>query len=724
GVTPEPHNGDSDGQRRQRFMSPQRDGRKRSDASPHARDKFASSPSNQHIKKSTPRATPEPRQIDSENERPHRVMSPHREYRDGAARSASQQGHGKNKTVRTTPRETPEPRRDHFDDERRPRFVSPHRNGSRDGRSGSAARGLSRERDPIPFSDDVGKMFGRRSIDWAGHLKILRRFPFNPHALQRIHNLRHIITICHSDIQSCLIPRVAMIKSIATFLAAVTLAFLVTFTIPFSAKDIGTNPVKEAIGFSTAKVGSIEISLNLMLAVFVTIQGFLVTLAALSLLTQTTWMILARSKAPLTILDAALRNYPQTFSVLIKQPLNMTSAAVILVFLPVIIDAVQHSTVQSLIVQGDENYNTGLSRITEITSSKGISSVINACSNETRTCGTSETNRTTALISCKSEVDCATELINYHDFDMICTSSETLQTPLPESYWWLDSFAITDRSEDSISGNFVHVVDWKILRRDPTYQRNLNRTDQILAAVVHCRIASAWVARFESQLRGTMNKTVVRRYDSLESVSAESTTKVDPLSNLKGILGDPPLPTNMLYLQLALDRFVNGNCTGLMDSYDLPYLCDKSLYFMSWASDPFRIEHDVAMIEQEMRFTVEMIMKHLFITVLPNANTTGTCQNCSTRNARWVSFPAASAFFTVILGLVMVFSALSMYLEAKHGCKDHLISAEKLFSAFGKTCDSRVPLISMDKDGQIMVDGSQKEQTYLIADQQAGVSNG
>ncbi|KAJ3233773.1 hypothetical protein HDU78_006237 [Chytriomyces hyalinus] len=162
GVTPEPYNGDSDGQRRQRFMSPQRDGRKRSDASPHARDKFASSPSNQHIKKSTPRATPEPRQIDSENERPHRVMSPHREYRDGATRSASQQGHGKNKTVRTTPRETPEPRRDHFDDERRPRFVSPHRNGSRDGRSGSAARGLSRERDPIPFSDDVGKMFGRR----------------------------------------------------------------------------------------------------------------------------------------------------------------------------------------------------------------------------------------------------------------------------------------------------------------------------------------------------------------------------------------------------------------------------------------------------------------------------------------------------------------------------------------------------------------------------------
>ncbi|KAJ3233772.1 hypothetical protein HDU78_006236 [Chytriomyces hyalinus] len=543
-----------------------------------------------------------------------------------------------------------------------------------------------------------------------------------------------------------------MIKSIATFLAAVTLAFLVTFTIPFSAKDIGTNPVKEAIGFSTAKVGSIEISLNLMLAVFVTIQGFLITLAALSLLTQTTWMILARSKAPLTILDAALRNYPQTFSVLIKQPLNMTSAAVLLVFLPVIIDAVQHSTVQSLIVQGvaqntgttnymyfntsvlkpqyepllagSKKYNTGLSRITEITSAKGISSVIDACSNETRTCGTSETNRTTALISCKSEVDCATELINYHDFDMICTSTETLQTPFPESYRWLNSTVTRKRFDNPISGDYVYVIDWMMLRSDPTYQRNLNRTDQILTAVVHCRIASAWVARVESQLRGTMNKTVLRRYDSFESASEENTTKVDPLSNLEGIRGDSPLPTNMLYLQLALDRFVDGTCTGLMDSRELPYGCDKSLYFMSWASDPFRIEHDVAMMEQEMRFTVEMIMKHLFITVLPNADTTGTCQNCSTRNARWVSFPAASAFFTVILGLVMVFAALSMYLEARHGCKDHLISAEKLFSAFGKTCDSRVPLISMDKDGQIMVDGSQKEQTYLIADQQAGVSNG
>ncbi|KAI8827684.1 hypothetical protein BJ741DRAFT_629022 [Chytriomyces cf. hyalinus JEL632] len=129
GVTPEPYHGDSDGQRRQRFMSPQRDGHKRSDASPH---KFAPSPSNQYHKKSTPRVTPEPRHGgDSENERPHRFMSPHRGHRDGATRSASQQGHGKSKTTRTTtPRETPEPRRDHFDDERRPRFVSPHRNGN------------------------------------------------------------------------------------------------------------------------------------------------------------------------------------------------------------------------------------------------------------------------------------------------------------------------------------------------------------------------------------------------------------------------------------------------------------------------------------------------------------------------------------------------------------------------------------------------------------------
>ncbi|KAJ3233771.1 hypothetical protein HDU78_006235 [Chytriomyces hyalinus] len=533
-----------------------------------------------------------------------------------------------------------------------------------------------------------------------------------------------------------------MIKSIVTFLAAVTLAFLVTFTIPFSAKDIGTNPVKEAIGFSTAKVGSIEISLNLMLAVFVTIQGFLITLAALSLLTQTTWMILARSKAPLTILDAALRNYPQTFSVLIKQPWNMTSAAVILVFLPVIIDAVQHATVQSLILQGvaqntgttyykylntsvvksqnepilagDANFIAGLSQITAYACSKGMSFVPNACSNVTRTCGTRTSNSTVALISCDSEVDCAAEVTSYHDFNMVCTSSETVVTVNNSFYPWLNSTVSPLDPEGD-----VIVVDWTILRIDPRYQQNENQTGKLPAAVVRCKIESAWVARFESKLRGTLNKTVIRGYDSPESASEENTTKVDPLSDLLGKFQDSQVKTNMLYLGLALDRFVNSTCTGLMDSVNPPYRCDKSLDFMSWTSDPFRFEHDAAMIEQEMRFTVEMVMKYLFITVMPSANTTGTCRNCSTRNAHWVSFPAASAFFTVILGLVIVFASLSMYLEARHGCKDHLISAEKLFSAFGKTCDSKEPIISMDKDGQIMVDGAQKEQTYLIADQQA-----
>ncbi|KAI8827685.1 hypothetical protein BJ741DRAFT_583360 [Chytriomyces cf. hyalinus JEL632] len=538
--------------------------------------------------------------------------------------------------------------------------------------------------------------------------------------------------------------KAAMIKSVATFLAAACLALLVTFTIPFSAKDIGTNPVKEAIGFSTAKVGSIEVSLNLMLAIVVTVQGFLITLAALSLLTQTTWMILSRSKAPLTILDAALRNYPQTVSVFIKQPLNMTSAAVLLVFLPVIIDAVQHATVQSLIVQGvaqnagtanykylntsvikrqfepllalDQGFFTGFSRIAEFASSKGITSVPNTCTNVTRTCGTSETNITTALISCESVVDCTTEVNNYHDFDMICTNNETLVTSSADSaHTWLNS-SVSVTTFGSLDLGFGHVIDWSIHRSDPTdYLRR-----ETFIAVVHCRIAGAWVKRVENQLRGTLNKTVIQRYDSSESASEKNTTKIDPLSNLIGQRGYY-MASSMGYLKLALDRNVGGSCTGQLVGSAYPYSCDKSLSSMSWASDPARAENDVAMIEQEMRFTVEMLMKHLFVNVMPSANTPGTCQNCSTRNARWVSFPAASAFFTVILGLVMVFAALSMYLEARHGCKDHLISAEKLFSAFGKTCDSRVPLISLDKDGQIMVDGSQKEQTYLIADQQAGV---
>ncbi|KAJ3242615.1 hypothetical protein HDU81_000060 [Chytriomyces hyalinus] len=534
-----------------------------------------------------------------------------------------------------------------------------------------------------------------------------------------------------------------MIKSIATFLAAAALALLVAFTIPFSATDIGTNPIKEAIGFSTAKIGSLEISLNLILAIFVTVQGFLITLAALSLLSQITWFIPSRSKAPLSIIDAALRNYPQTFFLFFKQPWNKTSAAVALVFLPVIIDAVQHATVQSLVVQGvaentgttsyvypntstikalyepllseEQGYFSGLSQIAAIAAANGFSAVANACSNKTRTCGTRSTNATTSLISCSSEVDCTAEVNNYHDFNVVCTRNETLATYPAGSYGWLNSSVSITRFFVS-RRNYVNVVDWTMRRVDPKYWANGAQLNQTLIAAVNCKIEGAWATRVESQLRGTLSKSLVWRYDSAESSSAKNTTNVDPLSNLQGMYNSH-LSSSMGYLHLALSRNIVGACRGRMGSSAVPYNCDRSLYLLSWASDQSRAENDVAMLEQEMRFTVEMIMNHLFINVMPNANGTGTCKNCSTRNARWVSLPAATVFFGVILGLVMLFAGTSIYLEKTHGCKDSLISADMLFTAFGGSCGSGEPIISLDKQGQITVEGASKELAYLIADQ-------
>ncbi|KAJ3247527.1 hypothetical protein HDU78_003940 [Chytriomyces hyalinus] len=497
-----------------------------------------------------------------------------------------------------------------------------------------------------------------------------------------------------------------MFKSIATFLAAAALALLVAYIVPFSATDIGTNPIKKAIGFSTQR------------------------LAAQKLLS-----------APLTIIDAAVRNYPQTFTLFFKQPWNITSVAVLLVFLPVIIDALQHATVQSLVVQGvarntgTTNYvylNTstikseyepllsddngkfdGLSPIAAIASANGISAVANACSNITRTCGTSSTNATTALISCGSEVDCTSQLINYHDFDMICTRNETTGIYNTTSNWWLDSsISLTDI--DFSGSTKIKVVDWTLRRMKPFTDRKPEEPVRI--AAVHCKIVGAWVTRYESQLRGTLNKTVIRRYDSTESASKRNTTDVDSLSNLEGKFTHH-LSSSMGYLDLALRNAVVGGCRGQMNSAATPYNCDKSVYLLSWAANPVRDENDVAMLEQEMRFTVEMMMKHLFINVMPQANRAGECKDCSTRNAHWVSLPAASAFFGVILGLVMLFAGTSIYLAARYKCEDSLFSAKTLFISFGGVCDSGEPIVSVDKLGQIVEDRAATEQTYLIADQ-------
>ncbi|KAI8843806.1 hypothetical protein BJ741DRAFT_589273 [Chytriomyces cf. hyalinus JEL632] len=535
-----------------------------------------------------------------------------------------------------------------------------------------------------------------------------------------------------------------MFKSIGTLLAAAALALIVAYIVPFSATDLGTNPIKEAIGFSTAKFGGVSISLNSVLAIIVTLQGFLITLAAVSLLSQTPWLMLSHSKAPLTIIDAALRNYPQAFSLFFKQPWNMTSAAVILVFLPVIIDAVQHATVQSLVVQGvanntgttnyvylntstmmaqyepllsqDNGFFFGLSQIASLASVNAISAVANACSNITRACNTSTANKLASLISCGSEVDCASDITSYHDFDMTCTRNETREI------WtgrWLESSVALERVR-FLEGNYVHVLDWTLRRVKPHVTRDAE--EPLLIAAVSCRIVGAWVTRYESQLRGTLNKTVIRRYDSVESASKENTTDVDPLSNL-GRNNVRYLGSSMGYLDLALANTVVGGCLGQMDAMDLPYKCDKSLSLMSLSADPYRVENDVEMMELEMRFTAEMIMKHLLIQVMPEADTNGTCKNCSARNARWVSLPAASAFFGMILGLVMLFAGTSIYLEVKYGCKDSLISAEKLFTAFGGTCGSREPIISLDTHVQIIVDGESRDKAHFIPSQQKGMNH-
>ncbi|KAJ3242616.1 hypothetical protein HDU81_000061 [Chytriomyces hyalinus] len=509
----------------------------------------------------------------------------------------------------------------------------------------------------------------------------------------------------------------------------------------FSADDLRTNPVKEAIGFSNIKIRGVEISLNLVLAIFVTLQGFLITLAAMSLLSQLTWLILIRSKAPLTVIDAALRNYPQTVSLLFKQPWNMTSAAVILVFLPVIIDAVQHATVQSLVFQGvADNAGTisyvspdsstilpqyepllsekdkvfsGFSPIAAIAAANGIAAVANACNTFTKSCGTKATRRASSLISCESEVDCENELTIYHDYDIECTRNETKAVYTTSVNGWLESSVALTRI--SSSGNdSVNIVDWTVRRVSPFYNIGKDAMEPVLIGLSHCRIVGAWVYRFESQLYGTESRSISRLYNSAESASAENTTDLDSLSNLNGKYTSH-LSSSMGYLELALRKNVGGGCRGQIDSSGEPYNCDNSLYLMSLASDPTRAENNILMLEKEMRFTVEMVMKHLFINVMPMK--TSTCFGCSTRNARWASLSAAGPFFGVILGLVMLFSSVSIYLEKRHGCKDTLSSAKKLYTAFGRNCESGIPIISVDKQGRIVVDGDAKEQAFLIADQ-------
>ncbi|KAJ3247529.1 hypothetical protein HDU78_003942 [Chytriomyces hyalinus] len=483
---------------------------------------------------------------------------------------------------------------------------------------------------------------------------------------------------------------------------------------------------------------NIRINVNILLAIFVTLQGFLLALAALSLLSQTTWLILSRSKAPLNIIDAALRNYPQAFYLFFKQPFKNSSAVVLLVFLPLIIDAVQHATVQTLIVQGvaanlgtahyyhtntsmfklqyepllssDGGIATGFSQIAAAAAANGLSAVANACSNQTRLCGTELTNSTTSLISCDSEVDCAQEINSYHDFDMKCIGSEAMGSLQGETREWLNS-TVSKQSFQISAGDVGTTLVWVLRRVTPKYGADGNRTSPTLVATVQCQISGAWVKRVESKLRGTLSKTVVRRYDSAESASAANTTNVDPLSNLRGKYMSH-LSSTMGYLDLALRGKVSGTCAGLMDSSAAPYFCGSSLHLMSWASDPSRVENNVAMLEQEMRFTVEMIMKHLFINVMPTTSSSFPCKACSTRQAQWSSMPATIAFFGVILGIVLVFSGVSIYLDAVKGCSDALITAEKLLTVFGASYELGNPLISMNQDGRIIMDGTTRDQTY------------
>ncbi|KAJ3250810.1 hypothetical protein HDU77_006335 [Chytriomyces hyalinus] len=527
-----------------------------------------------------------------------------------------------------------------------------------------------------------------------------------------------------------------MIKSVLTFAGAILIALIVAFTVPLSASGVTANSVKSAVSFSTAKIGSITINLNILLSILVTLQGFLFTIAAASLLVQTTWLIVSRSKAPLAIMDAALRNYPQTFSLLVKKPLAKSIAVVFLVFLPVVIDAVQHATVQALVVRGvatdlgvahykyintsetKSQYSsyvvskngsvTALTPIASIAAANGISSVVNACSNQTRTCGTLATNLTTSLITCEGEVDCTPEIDSYNDYDIRCSSEEKLMVYPQIRHGWLNSSVVIDAF--NISNGEYPVVDWVIRRADPAYTLfNGGSPAQTLVATVYCQITGAWVKRVESQSRGSLRRIVQRRYNSFAGAGEENTPIMDPLSNLS------QSAAAIGYLRLALEGNLRGTCKGGLTSFE-PFACTGSLNHLTWASDPSHVHHDTVLMEQEMRFTIEMLMKHLFVNVMPAINGSATCMACATRAAEWVVLSSAVAFFGSILGLVLVFSALSIYLEAIEGHEDESITAEKLLTAFGKLPVSGDTLIFLDQGGKVVMEDAPKEQPYLVSD--------
>ncbi|KAJ3397781.1 hypothetical protein HDU80_009457 [Chytriomyces hyalinus] len=527
-----------------------------------------------------------------------------------------------------------------------------------------------------------------------------------------------------------------MIKAVITFVGAILIALIVIFTVPLSASGVTANPVKSAISFSTAKIGSITINLNILLSILVTLQGFLFTIAAASLLVQTTWLIVSHSKAPLTIMDAALRNYPQTLSLLVNKPLARTIVVVSLVFLPVAIDAIQHATVQALVVRGvatdlgvthykyintsevKSQYSsyvvsnngsvTALSRIASVAVANGISSVVNACNNQTRTCGTLASNLTTSLITCEDEVDCTPEIDSYNDYDIRCSRKEELMVYPQIRHGWLNSSVAIDAF--NISNGKFPVVDWVIRRADPAYTFiNGDLPTQTVVATVYCQITGAWVKRVESQSSGTLRRIVHRRYNSIAGAGEENTPITDPLSN------PSQSAATMGYLRLALEGKLWGTCKGGLPSSE-PFTCTGSLNQLTWASDPSRVEHDTALMEQEMRFTIEMLMKHLFVNVMPAINGSATCTACATRAAEWVSLSSAVAFFGSILGLVLVFSALSIYLEAIEGHEDASITAEKLLTAFGKLQVSGDTLFFLDQGRKVVMEDAPKEQAYLVSD--------
>ncbi|KAJ3247528.1 hypothetical protein HDU78_003941 [Chytriomyces hyalinus] len=527
-----------------------------------------------------------------------------------------------------------------------------------------------------------------------------------------------------------------MHESILTLLGAVAVGLLVALMVPLSQDGSGMNVVKESILFSTARIGTINISLSVLLAMLVTMQGFLLTIASLSLLSQTVWLILARSKAPLNVIDAALRNYPQSFFLLMKQPFKSSTAVVILVFLPIILDTVQHSTVQTLVMRGVakkqgsimyRRYNTslmipgydnilarrggvitGLASTGAVTADIAVSALRN-CRSDTSSCGSAETNADTSLIMCDSVLDCTQEVNSYHDFDMACTRNITEAAYPGVNGTWLNS-TVSSR-KFPISGKDVGTtVNWTIQRFFISLNEVGNQTTAALQATLQCRISSAWVTRVESKLGGTLNKTVIRRYDSAESVSKENASDVDSISGLRNLSQVALLSTIMEYLEFALKERLSGTCTG--DPVD----CENRLHMMPVTSELNLERLGVAMIEEEMGFAVEMLMKYMFLKFMPLGRVE-TCTACSSQNAHWASLSAATAFFGVVLGFTVVFSGVSIYVELTTGCDDSLITGQKLLTVFGKSFGSGIPIISMDQEGLIVVEGVPKEQTYLIADQ-------